>query len=52
MKKEESMAGFDAIFFDMDGTLVENSSLMPAAFQKAFANAGFRIEIEPSLLNT
>ena len=38
---------FDALFFDMDGTLVENGKLMPAAFQKGFANQGLKIEIEP-----
>ena len=40
------MAEFDALFFDMDGTLVENSSLMPKAFRKAFADAGFMIDID------
>lgn len=41
------MADFDALFFDMDGTLVENSSLMPAAFKQGFAEAGYEISIEP-----
>ena len=41
------MAVFEAIFFDMDGTLVENTKLMPAAFQKAFAEAGYPISIDP-----
>jgi phosphoglycolate phosphatase-like HAD superfamily hydrolase len=41
------MARFDAIFFDMDGTLVENGRLMPAAFQQGFAALGLKIEIEP-----
>ena len=40
------MADFDAVFFDMDGTLVENSKLMPAAFQQAFAAAGYEIDIQ------
>ena len=39
------MAKYDALFFDMDGTLVENSSLMPSAFQQGFANAGYPIDI-------
>ena len=42
------MAKFDALFFDMDGTLVENSSLMPAAFKKAFTEAGgYEIRLSP-----
>lgn len=41
------MAEFDALFFDMDGTLVENSSLMPAAFKQGFAEAGYDISIDP-----
>ena len=41
------MAEFDALFFDMDGTLVENSSLMPAAFKQGFAEAGFDISVSP-----
>ncbi|MBR6088953.1 MAG: haloacid dehalogenase-like hydrolase [Anaerolineaceae bacterium] len=41
------MRNFDALFFDMDGTLVENSSLMPAAFQAGFANQGLQISISP-----
>ena len=41
------MADFDALFFDMDGTLVENSSLMPAAFKQGFAEAGYEISIDP-----
>lgn len=41
------MAQFDALFFDMDGTLVENTKLMPAAFQKAFAIFGYDISIDP-----
>lgn len=41
------MVRFDALFFDMDGTLVESSSLMPAAFQQGFACHGLKIEIEP-----
>ena len=41
------MAQFDAIFFDMDGTLVDNSSLMPEAFRQAFAKLGYTIEIKP-----
>ena len=41
------MARFDALFFDMDGTLVENGALMPDAFQKGFANQGLRIETTP-----
>lgn len=41
------MARFDAIFFDMDGTLVENSRLMPAAFQQGFAKYGYTISIDP-----
>ncbi len=46
-ENEEKMAKFEALFFDMDGTMVENGSLMPAAFQKAFGNAGLPIEIIP-----
>lgn len=38
---------FDAIFFDVDGTLVENSGLMPKSVQKAFARLGMQIEIVP-----
>ena len=41
------MARFDALFFDMDGTLVENGVLMPAAFQQGFAEHGLKIEINP-----
>lgn len=42
------MADFDALFFDMDGTLVENSSLMPAAFKQAFSEAGgYEISLSP-----
>ncbi len=41
------MANFDAVFFDMDGTLVENSKLMPAAFQKGFTAFGYPISIDP-----
>ncbi|MBQ6517801.1 MAG: HAD hydrolase-like protein [Anaerolineaceae bacterium] len=41
------MARFDALFFDMDGTLVENSSLMPGAFQQGFANQGLKIQTTP-----
>ncbi len=41
------MADFDAVFFDMDGTLVENSRLMPAAFQEGFAAVGYPISIDP-----
>ena len=41
------MARFDAIFFDMDGTLVDNSSLMPEAFRRAFAKHGYAISIVP-----
>ena len=41
------MARFDALFFDMDGTLVENGVLMPAAFQEGFAEHGLKIEINP-----
>ena len=41
------MAAFDAIFFDIDGTLLVNSSLMPKSMQKAFADHGFHVEIEP-----
>ena len=42
------MARFDALFFDMDGTLVENSSLMPAAFKQAFSEAGgYEISLSP-----
>lgn len=41
------MTDFDALFFDMDGTLVENGSLMPGAFQQAFANHGMQIVIDP-----
>ena len=42
------MADFDALFFDMDGTLVENSSLMPAAFKQAFSEkGGYEISLSP-----
>ena len=41
------MARFDALFFDMDGTMVENGVLMPAAFQEGFAGVGLKIEIVP-----
>ena len=41
------MVRFDALFFDMDGTLVENGVLMPAAFQEGFAKHGLKIEIDP-----
>ena len=42
------MANFDALFFDMDGTLVENSSLMPGAFKQAFEEAGgYQISLSP-----
>ena len=36
-----------ALFFDIDGTLVENGSLMQSAFQQGFANQGLAIEIDP-----
>ena len=39
--------GIEALFFDIDGTLVEGGSLMPAAFQQGFANQGLAIEINP-----
>ena len=42
-----NMANFDAIFFDMDGTIVENSRLMPGAFKEAFALFGYEISIDP-----
>lgn len=38
------MIKFDALFFDMDGTLVDHSSLMSAAFRQAFANQGLPIQ--------
>ena len=41
------MTGFDALFFDMDGTLVQNGVLMPGAFQQGFRALGLPIEIEP-----
>lgn len=41
------MVKYEALFFDMDGTIVENGSLMPAAFQKAFGNHGLSISIDP-----
>ena len=41
------MLKFDALFFDMDGTLVENGVLMPGAFQQGFANQGLKIETTP-----
>lgn len=41
------MTDFDALFFDMDGTLVENGVLMPGAFQQGFANQGLHIETNP-----
>ena len=41
------MVRFDAVFFDMDGTLVDNTSLMPEAFRRAFAKLGYTIEIRP-----
>ncbi|MBQ4511683.1 MAG: HAD family hydrolase [Anaerolineaceae bacterium] len=41
------MARFDALFFDMDGTLVENGVLMPGGFQQGFARHGLHIETEP-----
>lgn len=41
------MADFDAFFFDVDGTLVESSGLMPQAFKDAFARAGLDISIDP-----
>ncbi len=41
------MAHFDAVFFDMDGTVVENSRLMPGAFKDAFALFGYEISLDP-----
>lgn len=41
------MSRFEALFFDMDGTLVENSTLMPGAFQQGFADQGLKIETMP-----
>ena len=38
---------FDAVFFDMDGTIVENSRLMPGAFKEAFALFGYEISLAP-----
>ena len=38
------MARFDALFFDMDGTLVENGVLMPAAFQEGSATARIKMK--------
>lgn len=38
---------FDALLFDMDGTLVQNTVLMPLAFQKGFAAHGMHIETDP-----
>ncbi len=41
------MARFDALFFDMDGTLVESRSLARAAFHEGFAKAGYEISLDP-----
>ena len=43
----ESGLKFDALLFDMDGTLVQNAVLMPQAFQKGFARHGMNIELVP-----
>ena len=41
------MADFDALFFDMDGTLVESKSLARAAFYEGFGKAGYEIRLDP-----
>ena len=41
------MAKFDALFFDMDGTLVESKSLARASFYEGFAKAGYEISLDP-----
>ncbi len=46
-RKDGMMADFQALFFDMDGTLVDNSHLMTAAFQKVFESFGYPIQIDP-----
>lgn len=38
---------FDALFFDIDGTLLTESKLMPQGIQSAFAEKGFHIEVVP-----
>ena len=38
------MAEFDAVFFDIDGTLLAGGPLMHEAFREAFADQGLTIE--------
>lgn len=38
---------FDAIFFDIDGTLLVSNELMAGGFQKGFSKFGYEISIHP-----
>lgn len=41
------MKNFDAIFFDVDGTLTTDCEIMRAGFRKAFAKHGYTISTDP-----